>query len=27
MKQPLADGKVRIVAEKGVWRLYEKIAN
>jgi hypothetical protein len=27
MKQPLADGKVRLVAESGVWRLYEKIAN
>jgi hypothetical protein len=27
MKEPLADGKVRLVAESGVWRLYEKIAN
>ena len=27
MKQPLADGKVRLVAESGAWRLYEKIAN
>jgi len=26
MKQPLADGKVRLVAEKGAWRLYEKVA-
>jgi hypothetical protein len=26
LKQPLADGKVRLVAERGVWRLYEKIA-
>lgn len=26
MREPLADGKVRLVAERGVWRLYEKIA-
>ena len=26
MKEPLADGKVRLVAERGVWRLYQKIA-
>jgi hypothetical protein len=25
MKQPLADGKVRLIAENGVWRLYEKV--
>ena len=26
MKQPLADGKVRLVDERGAWRLYQKIA-
>ena len=26
MKQPLADGKVRLVDERGPWRLYQKIA-
>ena len=25
MKQPLADGKVRLVAHAGQWRLYQKI--
>lgn len=27
MKQPLADGKVRLVDEKGAWRLYQKLAD
>jgi hypothetical protein len=27
MKQPLADGKVRLVDERGAWRLYQKIQN
>jgi hypothetical protein len=27
MKQPLADGKVRLVAESGAWRLYQKLEN